>query len=89
MQADITAGEMRDDATLLHAQTLRPAEGQLDACRISTRSNDKVVFQLALIAVEDEIYTRKYLVIANAGVIGDSIAPAARIITYKVRTSGG
>ena len=81
----VAAGGVQDEVTLgIDFKIHNTLESQFDGFRVSPGRNHKVVFQLALVAVVNQVYSRIYLLIFNPEVSGYIGVPLLGIIADEV-----
>ena len=76
-------------ALLVEAQGIGSLDGQLDSGRIGAGRDNKVVFQLALVAVINHVHARVHIPVMDLGVVRDIGAPLLGIVPLEVVALAG
>lgn len=71
-------------ASVVDLDGFRSGESQANAVGIGSGGDQKIVFQLALVAVPDQVNARINFVVFDASEIGDVRPPTTRIISDEV-----
>src|SRR5207244_13392130 len=87
VQADLTACGLHCQIFLgVDLEFVHTCKGKLDDPRIGSRGNDKVVFQLPLVAIEDQIDTRVDIPVLHPGIGRDVGVSLFSIVAAEVGT---